>query len=35
MDLSKAFDTLPQDIMEKLKQHANKTACGLIKDYMS
>lgn len=36
MDLSKAFDTLPQDlIMEKLKQHADKTACGLLKDYMS
>ena len=36
MYLSKAFDTLPQDlIMEKLKQHADKTACGLIKDYLS
>ena len=36
MDLSKALDMLPQDsIMEKLKQHADKTACGLIKDYLS
>ena len=36
MYLSKAFDTLPQHlIMEKLKQHADKTACGLIKDYLS